>query len=328
VTPLDAAGDYVRRGWAPVPIPAGQKGPKLPVWGKLQLGAEDLPRHFGGGSNIGVILGPRSGELVDIDLDCVEALTIANLYLFPTRAEFGRASKPRAHRLYVAPGAIYETFADPIDGSTLLELRAEGRDGGCHQTIFPPSIHPSGERIEWNGEIIAPAVIDGRALRLAAAYLAIGCLMMRYVSEHAARNPAPDLPKILWEFDHDLGRPAYRWIGQPDPDALRRQPQPRARLTSAEIDLAEIVQAITNECGWEDWNRIGMAIFAASGGSGQGGIVFDDWSAKSPKYNPYITAERWAHYRRSPPSRIGIGTLVHLARAHGWRPQAKAGGKR
>jgi hypothetical protein len=317
---LEAALDYAKRGWQDVPIPAGEKGPKLSGWGKLRLSIDDLPRHFGGGCNIGVILGPPSGELVDIDLDCEEALAIADLYLPPTGAEFGRKSKPRSHRLYVAPGAVHEAFADPLDGSTLLELRAQGRDGGCHQTVFPPSVHPSGESIEWTSQIIAPAVVDAKPLRLVAAYLAIGCLVARYVSDTAARNPAPDLPRLLWEFDHDLGRPAYRWLGEPDPNPPRRHPKPRSQQSRRELDLAEIVNAIPNDCCWEDWNRVGLAVFAASGGSAQGAIIFDDWSAKSVKYNPYVTAERWGKYQKCPPSRIGMGTLVYLARQAGWRP--------
>jgi hypothetical protein len=116
--------------------------------------------------------------------------------------------------------------------------------------------------------------------------------------------------------------PGYGWIKQRAPDDPRHNIRPRSQLSRAELDLAEVVNAIPNHCGWEDWNRIGMAIFAASGGSSQGGIAFDDFSAKSPKYNPYTTADRWAHYGRSPPSRIRMGTLVHLARQHGWRRQA------
>lgn len=307
-----------------MPIPAGEKGPRLPGWGKLRLSLEDLPAYFGNHCNIGVILGSPSGELVDFDLDCVEALGIADLYLPPTGAEFGRKSKPRSHRLYISPGSVHEAFADPLDGSTLLELRAEGRDGGCHQTVFPPSVHESGESIQWASDVIAPAVVDAKPLRLVAAYLAIGCLVARYVSEEAARKPAPDLPRLLWDFDHDLGRPAYRWIGEPDPDAPRRYPKPRSQQSRRELDLAEIVAAIPNDCCWEDWNRIGMAIYVAAEGSGQGAVVFDDWSAKSVKYNPYTTAERWAHYHRHPPSRIGMGTLVYLARQAGWRPSKAA----
>ena len=63
-----------------------------------------------------------------------------------------------------------------------------------------------------------------------------------------------------------------------------------------------------------------MAIFASSGGSDQGGIIFDTWSAKSPKYDPYVTVTRWHHWHRSPPSRLSAGTLVYLARQAGWRP--------
>jgi hypothetical protein len=169
-----AAREYQRRGWQVVPIPAGEKRPRLPGWGKLRLSLDDLPRHFSGDGNVGVILGPPSGELVDVDIDCAEALAIADLYLPPTGAEFGRASKPRSHRLYVAPGSAHEAFADPLDGSTLLELRGEGRDGGCHQTVFPPSVHPSGERVAWQGGTIAPAVVDSAALRRRTAWLAIG----------------------------------------------------------------------------------------------------------------------------------------------------------
>src|SRR5262249_11898300 len=114
---------------------------------------------------------------------------------------------------------------------------------------------------------------------------------------------------LLWDFDHDLGRAAYRWLGQSAPNAPQPDPRPRRQLRRAELDLAEIVHAIPNNCDWDEWNRIGMAIYAASNGSNQGGIVFDDWSAKSAKYNPYTTAERWAHWHRSPPSRIGAGSL-------------------
>jgi hypothetical protein len=132
------------------------------------------------------------------------------------------------------------------------------------------------------------------------------------------------MPRLLWEFDRDLGRPAYRWLGEPDPDAPKQYPKSRRDQTRRELDLAEIVSAIPNNCCWEEWNRIGMAIYAASNGSGQGGVIFDDWSATSAKYNPYTTAERWNRYHRSPPSRIGMGTLVHLARQAGWRPARTA----
>jgi hypothetical protein len=308
-----------------VPIPRGQKKPAISNWQNFSAAVEDIPRLFGNGENIAALLGPRSGELVDSDLDCSEALELADLYLPETSAEFGRSAKPRSHRLFIAPGAVFEAFADPISGEMLVELRAAGRDGGAHLTLLPPSI-TDGQQREWSDDAIAPASVDARSLRVAVTWLAIGCLAMRYIGEHAARQPGPDLPRVLWEFDHELGRAAYRWLRQPDPDAPKRYPRRREELSQRDLDLAEIVHAIPNHCSWEEWNRIGLAIFVASGGSGDGFVMFDDFSAKSPKYDPRAVEERWRNYHRSPPSRIGKGSLVRLAREAGWRPSPEARG--
>lgn len=319
---LGAAREYYRRGWAVVPVPPGQKASVMTGWPNFRAAADDLPHLFRDGGNIAVILGAPSGQLVDIDLDCPEALALADLYLPATRAIFGRASKPDSHRLFVAPRAVYESFADPLTSKTLVELRAAGPDGGAHQTIFPPSIADS-ERREWCGDTIAPTVIDAVALRTAVVWLAIGCLAMRYVDETPARNPGPDVPGLLWECDHALGRRAYDWLGLPHPDAPRRYPRPRRELSRDDLDLAEMVAAIPNDCDWPAWNEIGMAIYAASGGSEHGSVVFDDFSAKSAKYQSHAVVERWRNYRRSPPTRTGIGKLIALALASGWRPSER-----
>lgn len=318
IPPDPLLAEYRRRDWALVPIPAGRKGAVIKNWQTREFGPADFPP----GGNVAVILGPRSGELVDIDLDCREALGLADLYMTQTGAQFGRPSKLRSHRLYTSPGAIFDSFADPTSGETLIELRARGVTGGEHATLLPPSI-VDGERREWHGNTIAPAVYDAMKLRRRCAFLAMGCLLARHVSQTAAERPGPDFPRLLWEADPVLGRAAYRWLDQPDPDAPRRSPKFRRDLTRAEIDLAELVHSIPNREDWAGWNRIGLAIFAASGGSDEGGIVFDDFSAKSAKYNPYVTAARWRNYRHSPPDRIGIGTLIHLAREAGWLPADK-----
>lgn len=71
---------------------------------------------------------------------------------------------------------------------------------------------------------------------------------------------------------------------------------------------------------WDCWNRIGMATWAATGGSEIGREAFATWSAKSSKNDPVATENRWQHYRTSPPTKAGFGTLVYLARKHspGW----------
>jgi hypothetical protein len=79
-------------------------------------------------------------------------------------------------------------------------------------------------------------------------------------------------------------------------------------------DLAALATAVpNNDADWPTWNRVGMAFFAASGGGEAGWAAFHAWSAKSAKHDPTRTGARWAAYRRSPPTRLGLGTLVHLA---------------
>jgi hypothetical protein len=319
MTTLDLWRAYRSRGWQTVPIPAGSKKPMATGWHEREFGPDD----FGNG-NIALMLGQRSGGLVDIDLDCDETIALADLYLPQTGAEFGRLSRLRSHRLYIAPGAAFEVFADPLIAgkNTLVELRADGASGGAHLSLAPPSI-ADGERREWHGNTIVPLVVNARALRLCVARLAIGALVARYMSELAAARPGPDLPALLWEFDRPLGRVAFKWLGLPDPGAPQRYPRARHEMSRRDLDLAEIVHAVPNNCSWEQWNCIGMAVYAASGGSGDGLVIFDDFSAKSPRYDPHETASRWRNYRRSPPGRIGIGFLARLAREAGWRPSTE-----
>lgn len=303
-----------------VPVAAGSKGPPPRGWPALRLGRDDIARHLAAGGNVALRLGAASSGVVDVDLDAPEALALADLYLPDIGAMFGRASRPGSHRLYRAPGAVFAAFADPASGEMLVELRADGRDGGAHLTLIPPS-RADGEARVWAGADVLPAAVEAAALHRRVAWLAIGCLVARHLSPYAARRPGPDLPGLLWEADPALGRAAYHWLGAPAPDE-RRSARPRRMLSPADLRLDEVVAAIPNTFGWDEWNRLGMAIYAASGGSEAGYAAFDDLSARSPKYDPAAVRERWRNFRRSPPSRIGIGTLVRLAREAGWHGRA------
>ncbi len=300
-----------------VPIPAGQKIPAC-KWADVRISAAEAEAHLARGGNLAMRVGHDSDDIVDVDLDSPEAIALAFLYLLPTAAMFGRSTKPRSHYLYRAPGAVCCSFSDPLDGSMLAELRADGREGGAHLTLIPPS-STAGEHREWVGDVIEPAPVDAAVLQRRIAWLATGCLVHRHISPFAAERPGPDLPAILWEADHKLGRAAYRWLGEPPPDEPRRYPRARHEMTREELDLAELVAAIPNNFSWDEWNRAGMAIFAAAGGSEDGFIAFDDLSARSPKYQPHTVRERWSNYRRCPPSRLSLGTLVFMARQAGWR---------
>jgi len=103
--------------------------------------------------------------------------------------------------------------------------------------------------------------------------------------------------------------------------AGRRTPgQPQAPLADVAAALAHVANP---DLSWDDWNRMGMAVWRATGGSEEGRAVWADWSAKSGKHDEQACLDRWAHFAASPPNRIGAGTIFFLARAAGWRRQAE-----
>src|SRR5438128_727860 len=93
---------YIRRGWMPVPIPSGQKGPRLQNWPSMCIAERDVPKYFNAGDNVGLLLGEPGGGLVDIDLDVREAAALACQFLPATGRKHGRKSKTSSHWWYVA----------------------------------------------------------------------------------------------------------------------------------------------------------------------------------------------------------------------------------
>jgi hypothetical protein len=124
--------------------------------------------------------------------------------------------------------------------------------------------------------------------------------------------------------------PGYEWASDnlsldelPDwPDdirvPLRANGKSNEELEAYDAKLvAPAVAAIANDdLGWDDWNRIGMAIYAATSGSDEGAQLFDAFSQKSSKYKKRETTQKWKQYKRSPPTRIGMGSLWEIAFQH------------
>lgn len=92
--------------------------------------------------------------------------------------------------------------------------------------------------------------------------------------------------------------------------------EPQAPLAQIAAALGHVANP---DASWDDWNRMGMAVWRATGGTDDGFRVWADWSAKSSKHDDQACADRWIHYATSPPNRIGAGTIFFLARASGWR---------
>ncbi len=177
-TPLEAARNYVRRGWSVVPVPFKQKRPVLKEWEQLRLGENDLDQYFDQPANIGLVLGEPSGWLVDVDLDCVEARAIAANYLPATQAKSGRTGAPDSHWWYIADGAKTVQHRDPVTKQMIVELRSTGG-----QTVVGPSLHPTGQQYEVLTE--EPAVIPAAELTACVAELAKRVIELRHGDQQA-----------------------------------------------------------------------------------------------------------------------------------------------
>jgi hypothetical protein len=134
-TALDIALGYIDRQWNPVPVRFLTKIPIGDDWQKRKITAESAASYFSASDpqNVGVLLGPTSRGLTDVDLDAVEAASVAPYLLPITKAVFGRASKRASHWLYftdlaASAATAVINFNDP-GGGRLLELRIGGQKG-------------------------------------------------------------------------------------------------------------------------------------------------------------------------------------------------------
>ena len=179
---------YISEGWSVLPIPNGRKAPEVKDWVNRTFTVED----FLADDNIGIRLGEPSGHLVDVDLDCAEAVIAANDIMLPTARKHGRQSVGVSHYWYIAKGVNKSERWLDTDGKVLVELRSTGG-----QTVVPASTHPSGEKLFWlvdgqpsdlPGDV--PATVEQELLRLAARSTATAALLARHWPSGARHNAA------------------------------------------------------------------------------------------------------------------------------------------
>ena len=165
---------YAALGMRPVPIPPGTKGPTLPGWPSLVLGADYWTAHPEQG--IGIILGPSGLASLDIDdMEGTRALLAdlgLNLEELTREAVMIQGNPARMRAWFRMPegldGLSRRALAWPArepggKPRTILELRA----GAC-QDLAPPSLHPEGNpyvflRAPWELPklgILPPALLE------------------------------------------------------------------------------------------------------------------------------------------------------------------------
>lgn len=81
-------------------------------------------------------------------------------------------------------------------------------------------------------------------------------------------------------------------------------------------DLLEILEHIPNDdCHYDEWIEVGMAIHHSTGGAGY--LLWDKWSEGSSKYDDTDMDKKWHSFGKAS-NPVTIGTLIHHAKKTGW----------
>jgi len=147
-----------------------------------QIKSVDQVKDF---TNINIATG-RDSLLVDIDLDCSEAIMLSDYFIPPTELEFGRESTPRAHRLFKVIDLAqkntrtYCSFVDKTK-SMLVEIRANKHYTMCYGQ------YENQEKVVWNKSGI-PTETTWEALNKSVALLGVACVILRKYANEGLRN--------------------------------------------------------------------------------------------------------------------------------------------
>lgn len=285
---LEAALQYAARGWKIFPLVPRTKRPAIRGWRqKATSDPDQIERWWGARPDYNVGLATGESCLVVLDPDGPEGLA-------------------ELHRLVGLHGRLPRTLASRTPGGHHLLFRGSGvrstargdlhvrGEGGL--VALPPSIHPSGVAYRW---------VD-------------------------ASCPIADLPAWVGAWRASLGG---RVETGPDLGALpahlvglqRRSPARIGGMWSLheESRIRSALQRVPAD-SYQSWLEVGMALhslgWSRSDGTDIGLEIFDNWSATcSEKYSQAAAEEKWSSFEQSGRSGIQIGTLFHLAEAHGWR---------
>ena len=298
VEPFDyVAPLLVKNGYRPLPLPFGQKGPKLPDWQHYEFAAGDEHRYAGAGTGL------ICGELVVVDSDVYnpaladQIASLAEEMLGDAPTRVGLA--PKSAMLYRVEGEPFKKLTthayrlpgeDPQSKPHRVEILAEG------QQLVAFNTHPdTGKAYRW---------IGGRSP------LTVPFSRLRAVS-------LPQVQEFRREADSVLAAHGTR-IGKFEQAELDQEHVSNTALRAVDPDeLRDALQHIPNDDeDYDSWIRM---VYAGKGALGEGGR--DDlmrWSAKSSKDVPKTTAKAWNDAK---PDRIGAGTIFFHARRNGWQPK-------
>lgn len=273
--------EYCRAGWALVPIPRGRKGPIAPGWQASREACVTVP-EVAAQLDDGIGLCHAYSGTCALDIDDVE---LARKWL--------KAHGISLDALWNAPDAVRISSGRPNHGKLLyrlgkpicskkivegkfniLDFRCGTRVGTTCQDVLPPTIHPDTKK---------PYAWD-------------------YADDSIGHwSCLPQLPadvKAIWEG----------LVAAPEgavPEATQRAPTP-SKLGPARRMLYDN----DPDCDRERWVEIGMILHHTSAGGLDGLDLWDEWSARSKKYQGRPELETiWRGFRPDAQNPVTINSL-------------------
>jgi len=100
------------------------------------------------------------------------------------------------------------------------------------------------------------------------------------------------------------GRDRYQPDEAPNPNSIEK--------------LAALLECLDPDMGYDDWCRVGMALYNETHGSDEGLTLFDSWSSGGDKYKgARETSKKWGSFKLDHPNPLKIGTLIFMVNATG-----------
>lgn len=295
VTISSSGAELIGNGYRIVPIEPGTKRPSLSGWPNVKATAETVELWKSQGlGNYGIgILGE---ETPGVDLDISDERVLDNV-LDWCRENIG-VDNTRVGR---APRALFTCRADTPFGK-MSSRKFESPDGATHQIeilgkgnqYVAYAIHPdTGKPYAWDG--LDPLVIHADMLPTLTPEKAQA--LIDFFETQVPGDWRPITSASTKNVSEHEGNPC--------------KTAPLHRVRSA-------VQAIpNNDLAYDDWIKVMLALWAAAGENKADGFqIFDEWSAKSAKYDLDETVRVWDATHEV--KHIGAGTLFHLAKQNGW----------
>ncbi len=314
-------------GYSLVAVRTGQKKPLGLGWQHGHRRQQLIPAETKS-LNTGILTKRLFGLDIDID-DPALAYVVresAERIFSKTITRF-RCNSPRILMLY-----------RPADGPRKKEVR-QGPWGkiealGDGQQFVADGVHESAVAIEWEGghgphTTPEAELAQVTETKIAEFFAEIEKQLPATTGPQAApaSNVVPLLPGAKSKVFSAVGLPDMNAAASGGMDERKQEREWLDKLSEAGQREASqrCVVAMPND-GPEDWDRfsrVGMMIQATtrhlSDGESFGRELFLQWSRKNPCHNEDYTNQRWDEICRSPPTRLGIGSLIHEGKQAGAR---------